>query len=418
MGKHSKGGEEGVELIKGSQVKDRDPITQKTTTALYFHFLPAQNNMEEFTDKYGKCWSEKPPKDTYNVFGEEIKMGAEDYLLAIEKQKKKQGDVAYNEQLRTYPRTVDHMMRDEATECVFNMTKLIEQIDYNDSLPEESRYMVGNFEWKDGVKDSDVEFYPNPKGRFKVSWFPSVVDNTEGLANRVGNLRGQFFPMNKDLARFGCDPFSINGSEDGSKGGLHGLTLKLPEGGAPSNQFVVEYIARPTDSVVFFEDVIKCIRYYGSPILIESNRGDILRHFYLRGYRRFVMNRLDKPTNKLTEGELKYGGQTMSGSDILDSHMNAIGSWIERYVGESTNEEFRPLKQLGEMPFNETLRDWLKFDPKQRTKHDATISSGLAIMACQKDKYKKKSIKRDNGGILKGLLKKYDNSGNMGSLIR
>ena len=37
------------------------------------------------------------------------------------------------------------------------------------------------------------------------------------------------------------------------------------------------------------------------------------------------------------------------------------------------------------MPFiQEHLEDWAKFDISNRTKYDATISSGLAIMANQK----------------------------------
>ena len=39
------------------------------------------------------------------------------------------------------------------------------------------------------------------------------------------------------------------------------------------------------------------------------------------------------------------------------------------------------------MPFNRTIEDWAKFDINNRTKHDATISSGLAIMANQKHLY-------------------------------
>jgi len=417
MGKHSKGGDVGIELIGGSHVKDRDPLTQKTATALYFHFLPAQNNMEAFTDIYGKCWVTKPPKGVKNVFGEPILMGSEEYLIAVEAQKKKQGDTAYNEQLRTYPRTLENMMRDESTECVFNMTKLTDQIEYNRSIPEEKRYVVGNFDWVDGVKDGDVAFYPEHNGRFKISWLPSKVDGTDHLANNVGKVGDLFYPMNKELVRFGCDPFSLKSTHgNGSKGGLHGLTMLFPEGGAPPNQFVLEYIARPNDETIFFEDVIKCVRYYGSPILVESNRVDLLRHMRNRGYRKFAMNRLDK--HKLNANELEYGGQTMSGKDILDSHLNAIGAWIQKYVGEISDPETGEITGMGTMPFNETLNDWLKFNPDKRTDYDATISSGLAIMACRAEKYKPKKEVKVKNVIGMGLLKRYTNKGNFSKTIR
>jgi hypothetical protein len=37
--------------------------------------------------------------------------------------------------------------------------------------------------------------------------------------------------------------------------------------------------------------------------------------------------------------------------------------------------------------FNELLNDWARFDINKRTKHDASISSGLAIMACNRHLY-------------------------------
>lgn len=416
MGQHNKGGEQGIELINNSYVKDRDPITKKTTSGLYFHFLPAQENMEEFTDIYGYCHTETPPKGTLNVLGEPIEMGSIEYLLAVEEQLRKQSDAAYNEQLRTYPRTVEHMMRDESGECAFNLAKIIEQEEHNQKIPDEQKYIVGNFDWVDGV-DSNVEFFPNPKGRFKVAWLPSKADGTEGLKNRVEEKNGLFYPLNKDCVRFGCDPFSLKSTHgEGSKGAIHGKTIIFPEGGAPSNKFVVEYIARPSDETVFFEDVIKVIRYYGAPILVESNRIDLLRHMRNRGYRPFSMNRLDRPASKLNDNEKEYGGQPMSGKDILDSHMNGIGAWIERYVGVSSNEEFREIGEMGEMPFNETLKDWRKFDPDKRTKYDATISSGLAIMACSTEKYKgtKKEKKKVNAS---GIFRKYSNKGNLSKHI-
>lgn len=418
MGARAKGGDQGVELINGSKVSERNDTTQKTSTGLYMYFLPAQDNMEEFTDKYGKCWTEKPDSDTYNVIGEIIRTGSVEYLLAVEEQKKKQSDKALNEQLRTYPRTLEHALRDESNECVFNINKLYEQIDYNDQLSEESKFTVGNFKWKSG-KDGDVEFYPDDKGRFKISWMPSKADNTLQLRNRVREVNGKFFPMNLECVRFGCDPFSLKSTHGkGSKGGLHGKTITAPEGGAPNNKFVVEYLARPADETVFFEDVIKCVRFYGAPILVESNRIDLLRHMRNRGYRGFAMDRLDRQKSKLNPNEVEYGGQLMSGQDILDSHINSIGLWVERYVGVYSDEEkvVRPLGEMGDMPFQETLKDWLKFNPDKRTEYDATISSGLAIMACSTERYRGKKQKPKRNHV-KSLIKKYNNKGSISTSI-
>ena len=54
------------------------------------------------------------------------------------------------------------------------------------------------------------------------------------------------------------------------------------------------------------------------------------------------------------------------------------------------------------MYFTDTLKDWSKFDINNRTKYDAAISSGLAIMACNKDLY------RPVGEITKNKIKLKD----------
>ena len=49
--------------------------------------------------------------------------------------------------------------------------------------------------------------------------------------------------------------------------------------------------------------------------------------------------------------------------------------------------KYRDPDVMGNMLFTRTLEDWAKFDISNRTLHDASISSGLAIMATQKHLY-------------------------------
>ena len=76
-------------------------------------------------------------------------------------------------------------------------------------------------------------------------------------------------------------------------------------------------------------------------------------------------------------------------------------------------ETFRDPDDMGSMPFVRTLEDWAKFDISNRTAFDATISSGLAIMANQKHLYtpeqKEKKISLN--------FARYRNSGNTSELI-
>ena len=156
---------------------------------------------------------------------------------------------------------------------------------------------------------------------------------------------------------------------------------------APSNSFFLEYIARPQTAEMFFEDVLMACVFYGMPILAENNKPRLLYHFKNRGYRGFSMNRPDKVYNKLSKTEKELGGIPNSSEDIKPSHASAIESYIEKHIGFDVDGTYRDSDEIGDMPFNRTLQDWAKFDINNRTKHDASISSGLTIMANQKNLY-------------------------------
>ena len=68
------------------------------------------------------------------------------------------------------------------------------------------------------------------------------------------------------------------------------------------------------------------------------------------------------------------------------------------------------------MYFQKTLEDWSKFDISKRTAFDASISSGLAIMACRKQLYRPAQEKRK---ISIGFgFSKYKNHGAQSELIK
>ena len=76
------------------------------------------------------------------------------------------------------------------------------------------------------------------------------------------------------------------------------------------------------------------------------------------------------------------GGIPNSSEDIKQAHASAIEMYIQDHVGHLGEGNY------GTVYFNELLNDWARFDINKRTKHDASISSGLAIMACNRHLYK------------------------------
>ena len=376
-----KGGKNFKKLYEDSSILKRNANGQ-TKSGLYSLFIPMEYNMEGFIDLYGHPVLRKSTDKVKGVDGEWIENGAIDYWEAEVESLKSDAD-ALNEYYRQFPRTESHAFRDESKASIFNLTKIYQQIDFNDSLIKEHHLTRGNMSWLNGIKDTKVVFKPDTRGRFLISWVPA-----KGVQNRVIERNGYKYPGNEHMGAFGCDSYDISGTVGGggSNGALHGLT-KFSMEEAPSNEFFLEYIARPQTAEIFFEEVLMACVLYGMPILIENNKPRLLYHFKNRGYRHFCMNRPDKHYSKLSKTEKELGGIPNSSEDVKQSHAAAIESYIEKYVGLDFEGSFRDSDEMGSMMFTRTLEDWAKFDINNRTRFDASISSGLAIMANQKHMY-------------------------------
>jgi hypothetical protein len=403
----SKGGENFKKLFYDSDPTKRSANGQ-TKSGLYSLFIPMEWNMEGFIDEYGWPVFDDPKKPIMGIDGEEITMGVITYWNNEVAAMKSDSD-ALNEYYRQFPRTESHAFRDESKSSLFNLTKIYQQIDYNDAMIKDRVLTTGYFHWKNGEKDTEVIWTPDPKGRFIVSWIPDAK-----MRNNVVKKDGKFYPGNKDIGVFGCDPYDISGvvGGGGSAGALHGITNFHMES-APTNHFFLEYIARPQTAEIFFEDVLMACFFYGMPILVENNKQRLLYHFKNRGYRPFSMNRPDKHTSKLSKTELELGGIPNSSEDVKHAHANSINTYIEEYVGIDAEGNYREKESMGDMYFTRTLNDWARFDINNRTKHDASISSGLALMASrrhlfipvkQESKISVKFVRYKNTGIRSEII--------------
>ena len=398
-----KGGRNFKKLYDDSDVTKRNANGQ-TRSGLYSLFIPMEWNYEGYIDAYGLPVFDTPEEPVLGPHGGKIKIGVVEYW-DNEVEGLKDDQDGLNEFYRQFPRTTKHAFRDESKQSLFNLTRIYEQIDYNEDLKNSNLVTTGSFQWEGGIRDTKVIFIPDRNGRFNISWVPPV-----GLQNMVINKNGVKSPGNEHIGAFGCDSYDISGTVDGkgSNGSLHGLT-KFSIEDAPYNSFFLEYIARPQTAEIFFEDVLMACVFYGMPILCENNKPRLLYHFKRRGYRKFSINRPDKLYNKLSVTEREIGGIPNSSEDIKQAHAAAIETYIETYVGFLGESH-------GDIYFQRTLEDWASFDINNRTKHDASISSGLAIMACNKNKYRpineliREKISLgfttyDNKGVLSKIIK-------------
>mgnify|MGYP003146925820 CR=1 FL=1 len=399
-----KGGTNFKKLYGDSDVTRRNRNGQ-TKSGLYSLFVPMEWNYEGFIDEHGIPVFSSPDNDVFGPDGELIDTGVVDHW-ENEVEGLRDDQDSLNEFYRQFPRTEEHAFRDETKNSLFNLVKIYEQIDYNEGNRNSSVLTTGNFQWENGVKDTQVIFNPDPNGRFKVSWVPS-----RGMQNNVILKNGVKHPGNEHVGAFGCDSYDISGTVDGkgSKGALHGLT-KFSMEDAPANTFFLEYIARPQTAEIFFEDVLMALVFYGMPILAENNKPRLLYYIRRRGYRGFSMNRPDKIWNKLSVTEREIGGMPNSSEDIKQAHAAAIEMYINDHVGLQEDGTY------GTTYFNDTLNDWGKFNINKRTKHDASISSGLAIMACNRHLYRPNpEVKKE---ALNLSVSRYTNTGFNSKIIK
>ena len=399
-----KGGDNFKKLYNASDVTKRNRNGQ-TKSGLYSLFIPMEWNYEGFIDEYGVPVFTTPDVDVFAPDGELIDVGVID-SWQNEADGLKDDQDALNEFYRQFPRTTEHAFRDETKNSIFNLVKIYEQIDYNEEMARTLGLTTGNFQWVNGVKDTQVIFYPDPKGRFKVSWVPP-----QQIQNRVVLKNGIKYPGNEHMGAFGCDSYDISGTVDGegSKGALHGLTRFSMED-APANSFFLEYLSRPPTAEIFFEDVLMALVFYGMPILAENNKPRLLYYLRRRGYRGFSMNRPDKIWNKLSVAEKEVGGIPNSSEDIKQAHAAAIEMYIQDHVGVKRDGTF------GDLYFNNLLNDWSRFDINKRTKFDASISSGLAIMANNRHLYAPNAkVEKPKINI---NVSKYSNTGTNSQIIK
>ncbi|MGB2329050.1 MAG: hypothetical protein ACPH29_05250, partial [Gammaproteobacteria bacterium] len=140
-----KGGDNFKKLYYDSDVTKRNRNGQ-TRSGLYSLFIPMEWNYEGFIDSHGIPVFDTPKKEVEGPYGESIDIGViEHWDNEVDGLRGDQD--ALNEYYRQFPRTEEHAFRDETKNSIFNLTKIYEQIDYNEAVAD-GLISKGNFQWK------------------------------------------------------------------------------------------------------------------------------------------------------------------------------------------------------------------------------------------------------------------------------
>lgn len=366
-----KGGREFRDLYYDSDPNDRNE-NGRTKSGLYKIFIPAYEALEGFFDQYGLPIIEDPEQPIMTEDGTFTSIGARTFL---KNERKGQQNNSYelNEIIRQFPFTEDEAFRDSTKSSLFNIQKIYEQIQHNEELFP-NPVIIGNFQWKDGKQDTEVVFAPDPNGRWRVAWLaPPDIRNKRKTENN------KLVAPNSAFGVMGVDSYDLDTTIDyrASKGACHVYNKFSME--HPANMFVAEYASRPPLAKIFYEDVLMAAVFYGYPVLIENNKYGIARYFETRGYDEYLMARPDHLATTAMKSSVKTKGIPSNSQDVIQAHAQAIEAYIHDHVGIHNETGM-----FGRMYFNRTLEDWINFKIDDRTKFDLTISSGLALLAAQK----------------------------------
>lgn len=373
----------------------------RTVSGFYRYFVAAYDGYEGFIDEYGMSVIENPEKPVMGLDGKMITIGAKKYLESERKAREKD-KAKLSEYKRQFPFTAEEALRSEGNDNMYDLERIHEQIDHNNFHGVKLRQ--GNFTWKEGKRDTEVVFQEDPKGKWFISWMPTPENrNNKSMKN------GKVAPANTHVGVFGCDPFdnkktASNKKSNGAAYGFLKYDINLPF----SQVYVCEYVERPPDPYIFFEDMIMMCVFYGWEMLVETNKVGLKNHFEYRGYSNYLMDRPAFTQTEWSENHKVEKGIPMSGEGPRGQLMELTQAYIYNHIGH--NDE----GNIGRCDFNRLLECWAGFEPDNWTDYDEAVAAGLCLIASNKYIPKKVTTKIN----IFELFPRYNNRGDTSIKIK
>jgi len=341
-----------------SRYYERTPNGQ-TRSGLAILFIPADDGLQGFIDEHGMSVINTPNKRQAEYIGRKI--GAREWLMNRRKGYLDAGDQdGLSEEIRLYPLRFAECFRTSTKSSGFNMNKLETYID--DLSFGKQDIAIGNFAWKNNIRDGEVIFIANPNGKFKLS---HQLNKEEANKKIWSDDENQWKPGNAYWGVAGGDPFKFNKTEGNRKskgGGAVIRKAKIKDGDfSMKRKFVCIYAQRTFDKNVYGEDMLMMCLYYGVPMFPEIDYPFLWDYFEERGYGGFLLYKIDPHTFRLNNTP----GETASKvkQDIFTEYM----TWIENEADIETHIE--------------VLEECRDIDgPEDMTNYDLFTAGGYALL--------------------------------------
>jgi len=257
--------------------------------------------------------------------------------------------------VRKYPFTIEEAFMSSAGGTLAHLLPVLNQQITNISTYYDDIVVTGDFVWKNGEKDTEVEFIENEGGKFHVlrEW----VDNFEG-GKEYKKIRGMYAPTRMPEFCIGVDPYDHVKTVDdsSSSNGAAYLFEKHNALREKSYRPVVEYLYRDAHPYFFYEDMIKLCVFCGGILLFEDQKPGIARYFTDRKYAPFLMHLPGRPNPGIpSSAKLKQDMVELISVYLLE-HCDRIG-------------------------FLRLLEDLTKFDVGNTQRFDASMAFGYTLIS-------------------------------------
>jgi len=413
----NEGGDECHRLWKDSDMKVIDG-NGFTTSKIHRHLISAldtDTSLVPYTDSTGKNYG--APCNKYGSIDRHIaNIKIQNDFDAVKHDLKK-----LSGRMRKSPRNETEAFIKDQSKSIFNVMLLSNRLEHIRNHMPKPPYVRGNLFW---LKD---KFGPvwwerdDHAGRFNWAWFPDefsqikepdkakILNNVgqEWGYDRQGNARMMMFPKNDHLFRIGGDPIKYTRTKDprASKAATHGFRLydEFVDGGRKafpdkwdSHNFIFEYRNRPEDPETSYEDMAMACIFLGCKSMPERNITDLNRYFENNGLEKFLFYPQDASEIGLDVQGRSDDAGLASTPEVINYYTTRIIQFINRHINR--------------MPFDNTIEDWLDFDPTNPTKSDLTVSSGFTLIHAEKvGKYEEPPSEK-----ISDWFESYDNSGKNG----
>lgn len=291
---------------------------------------------------------------------------------------------------RKNPITIDDVFLSAENESTFHIENLAARQLWlmEQKAPKAVR---GNLKWKDGKRDTEVIWEPNPNGRWFISQHPS-----EHKFDNNAMIEQSTLPKPANIQHYcgGVDPYdqkttieddvSLGGivvrrkydsNYDGGKWDAEGKPL---DGGADweTDRVVCDYLFRWKNPNDFYEDIILTFVYFGTQFLFEKNKGGGLESYITtRGYGLYIQEQPQFTRSK------KAQNQELVGITATENSVNEAFELIQTETCDRCNTMHHPryIEQL------------LRMNWENRGENDIGMAGGWALVSSKRVVAKRKT---------------------------